>query len=39
MSSRSVRSPFTKRLTLALVTPAQRAGFHALIDALTEVTR
>ena len=27
------------RETLALVTPAQRAGFHALIDALTEVTR
>ena len=27
------------RQALATVTPAQRAGFHALIDALTEVTR
>lgn len=28
-----------ERQALATVTPAQRAGFHALIDALTEVTR
>ena len=28
-----------ERDALAPVTPAQRAGFHALIDALTEVTR
>jgi DNA-binding MarR family transcriptional regulator len=28
-----------ERQALATVTPAQRAGFHAVIDALTEVTR
>jgi MarR family transcriptional regulator, organic hydroperoxide resistance regulator len=28
-----------ERQALATVTPAQRAGFHALIDALTEVSR
>lgn len=28
-----------ERQALATVTPAQRAGFHAVVDALTEVTR
>jgi len=28
-----------ERQALATVTPAQRAGFHAVIDALTEVSR
>ena len=28
-----------ERQSLATVTPQQRAGFHAVIDALTEVSR
>jgi len=28
-----------ERQALAMVTPAQRAGFHAVIDALTQVSR